>query len=313
MRVLQEKCLQRLGGKETIAVDVRVIAATHRDLEAAIREKQFREDLYYRLSVVVITLPPLRERREDMPDLVNYFLQKHGPELGNAQPLHPSRGDGPSPGATLARQRARAGKRRAQGPAPGPKLHHQPRPRPHALNKRQRPGLLPGAQPSATWSKNCWPQRGAVRLPDAHARVLEAAEREVFARAIALAQWQPGQSRPLARHLARYDEGQAPPVRPAPGPGTGPGGGVRQCGLRVTICCGNGGPMPARMNCFLASSSRAHLILEASSSLAHHAIKVSTTPAGPALVTGQPQMDLTLWSCPAKAVTMLRALSRSAS
>src|SRR5438876_3826315 len=62
MRVLQEKCLQRLGGKETISVDVRVVAATHRDLETAIRQKQFREDLYYRLSVVVITLPPLRSR-----------------------------------------------------------------------------------------------------------------------------------------------------------------------------------------------------------------------------------------------------------
>jgi nitrogen regulation protein NR(I) len=86
MRVLQEKTLQRLGGKETIPVDVRVVAATHRDLESAIRQKQFREDLYYRLSVVVITLPPLRHRREDIPDLVRYFLQKYGPELGNPQP-----------------------------------------------------------------------------------------------------------------------------------------------------------------------------------------------------------------------------------
>src|ERR1041385_1438292 len=90
MRVLQEKCLQRLGGKETIPVDVRVVAATHRDLETAIQQKQFREDLYYRLSVVVITLPPLRQRREDIPALVHYFLQKHGPELGNPNPsIHP--------------------------------------------------------------------------------------------------------------------------------------------------------------------------------------------------------------------------------
>jgi len=86
MRVLQERCLQRLGGKETIPVDVRVLAATHRDLEAAIREKHFREDLYYRLSVVVLALPPLRQRREDVPALVHYFLQKHGPELGNPKP-----------------------------------------------------------------------------------------------------------------------------------------------------------------------------------------------------------------------------------
>src|SRR5256885_11663371 len=90
MRVLQEKCLQRLGGKETISVDVRVVAATHRDLETAIQQKQFREDLYYRLSVVVITLPPLRNRKEDIPTLIHYFLRKHGPELGNANPsVHP--------------------------------------------------------------------------------------------------------------------------------------------------------------------------------------------------------------------------------
>jgi DNA-binding NtrC family response regulator len=86
LRVLQEKTLQRLGGKETISVDVRVVAATHRDLETAIREKQFREDLYYRLNVVAITLPPLRHRREDVPDLIRYFLGKHGPDLGNAGP-----------------------------------------------------------------------------------------------------------------------------------------------------------------------------------------------------------------------------------
>jgi nitrogen regulation protein NR(I) len=90
LRVLQEKTFQRLGGKETISVDVRVIAATHRDLEAAIREKQFREDLYYRLNVVVITLPPLRSRHEDVPDLIRYFLGKHGSDLGNANPsIHP--------------------------------------------------------------------------------------------------------------------------------------------------------------------------------------------------------------------------------
>ena len=90
VRVLQEKCLQRLGGKETVPVDVRVIAATHRDLERAIQQKQFREDLYYRLSVVVLRLPPLRERREDIPDLVPYFLHKHGAALGVPAPsIHP--------------------------------------------------------------------------------------------------------------------------------------------------------------------------------------------------------------------------------
>ncbi len=91
MRVLQEKNLQRLGGKETIPVDVRVIAATHRDLEAAIKNNQFREDLFYRISVVVLNLPPLRERREDIPDLVWFFLQKYAAEFDVKNPaIHPA-------------------------------------------------------------------------------------------------------------------------------------------------------------------------------------------------------------------------------
>jgi DNA-binding NtrC family response regulator len=76
VRVLQEKSLQRLGGKETIPVDVRVIAATHCDLETAIRQKEFREDLYYRLNVVVIHLPPLRQRRGDIALLAAHFSAK---------------------------------------------------------------------------------------------------------------------------------------------------------------------------------------------------------------------------------------------
>jgi nitrogen regulation protein NR(I) len=86
LRVLQEKTIQRVGGKENIAIDVRVIAATHRDLEAAIQERLFREDLFYRLNVVTITLPPLHERAKDIPDLARYFLRKHGRELGVTAP-----------------------------------------------------------------------------------------------------------------------------------------------------------------------------------------------------------------------------------
>jgi transcriptional regulator with GAF, ATPase, and Fis domain len=81
LRVLQQKTFQRVGGKETITVDVRVIAATHRDLKLAILEKEFREDLYYRLNVAVIYSPPLRERREDIPALVEYFMHRYGMEL----------------------------------------------------------------------------------------------------------------------------------------------------------------------------------------------------------------------------------------
>ncbi|HVV72690.1 MAG TPA: sigma-54 dependent transcriptional regulator [Verrucomicrobiae bacterium] len=82
LRVLQEKYFQRVGGNEKIAVDVRVLAATHRDLETAMRERIFREDLFYRLSSVTITLPPLRERADDIPELVKYCLQRSALEIG---------------------------------------------------------------------------------------------------------------------------------------------------------------------------------------------------------------------------------------
>jgi two-component system nitrogen regulation response regulator GlnG len=81
LRVLQDRQFERLGGSERITVDVRVIVATNKDLEKAIREGTFRQDLYYRLKVVTLHLPPLRERREDIPELVRYFLQIFAPEI----------------------------------------------------------------------------------------------------------------------------------------------------------------------------------------------------------------------------------------
>ncbi|HOQ60316.1 MAG TPA: sigma-54 dependent transcriptional regulator [Vicinamibacterales bacterium] len=80
LRVLQEQAFERLGGTKTISVDVRVIAATNRDLPAMVRTGEFREDLYYRLNVVSIDLPPLRERREDIPLLVDVFLRRFAGE-----------------------------------------------------------------------------------------------------------------------------------------------------------------------------------------------------------------------------------------
>jgi DNA-binding NtrC family response regulator len=75
LRVLQEKQLERVGGNQTLTVDVRIIAATNQDLEARVAQGRFREDLYYRVKVVEIRLPPLRERREDIPLLVQYFIR----------------------------------------------------------------------------------------------------------------------------------------------------------------------------------------------------------------------------------------------
>jgi transcriptional regulator with PAS, ATPase and Fis domain len=77
LRFIQEREFERVGGVTPISVDVRVIAATNRDLEVSVKEGLFREDLYHRLNVVPITLPPLRERKEDIPVLCEYFLQKH--------------------------------------------------------------------------------------------------------------------------------------------------------------------------------------------------------------------------------------------
>ncbi|MGB9904115.1 MAG: sigma-54-dependent transcriptional regulator [Desulfotomaculales bacterium] len=79
LRVLQEKAFERVGGTETLYVDVRVIAATNRNLEKAIEEGKLREDLYYRLNVFQIHMPPLRERKEDIPLLARYFVEKFRP------------------------------------------------------------------------------------------------------------------------------------------------------------------------------------------------------------------------------------------
>jgi two-component system response regulator AtoC len=77
LQVLQDSTFQRIGGKETVKVDVRVMAATHRDLEKAIGERAFREDLYYRLNVITIHLPPLRDRKSDIVELAEFLMKKH--------------------------------------------------------------------------------------------------------------------------------------------------------------------------------------------------------------------------------------------
>ncbi len=82
LRVVQERELTRIGGRELIKVDCRLIAATNQDLERAVKQGRFREDLYFRLKVVPITVPPLRQRRGDIPELVAYFIEKINREMG---------------------------------------------------------------------------------------------------------------------------------------------------------------------------------------------------------------------------------------
>ena len=106
LRALQERKIRRVGGTHEISVDVRVIAATNRDLRAMVADGRFRDDLYYRINVLSVDVPPLRERREDIPVLIDYFVKKHtrntsrlvrGLTAGNAQA---------NDGLQLARQRA---------------------------------------------------------------------------------------------------------------------------------------------------------------------------------------------------------------
>jgi DNA-binding NtrC family response regulator len=85
LRAIQESEIERIGGVKTVKVDVRIVAASNRDLEKAVEDKSFREDLYYRLNVFPIQIPPLRERREDIPLLVEYFISRYCLELKTTQ------------------------------------------------------------------------------------------------------------------------------------------------------------------------------------------------------------------------------------
>jgi transcriptional regulator with GAF, ATPase, and Fis domain len=85
LRALQEREIMRVGANRPIKVDVRVIAATNRDLETMVKDGRFREDLYYRLNILPITIPPLRNRRDDIPTLVDFFIAKHS--IGSHRPI----------------------------------------------------------------------------------------------------------------------------------------------------------------------------------------------------------------------------------
>ena len=120
LRVLQENELERVGGAETIKVDVRVVAATNKDLQAEIAAGRFREDLYYRLDVVPIELPPLRERREDIPALVEHFLEQVCADNGRRTQAGRAGGDDAAHAARLAGQRARAARTSSSGSRSSP-------------------------------------------------------------------------------------------------------------------------------------------------------------------------------------------------
>lgn len=90
LRVLQDQKVRRVGGTEVFTVDVRIIAATNKDLASLVKEGEFREDLYYRINVVPITIPPLRERKEDIPDLTHHFIEKFNKKYGFTKAIAPN-------------------------------------------------------------------------------------------------------------------------------------------------------------------------------------------------------------------------------
>jgi DNA-binding NtrC family response regulator len=187
LRVLQEKSIQRLGGRETIPVDVRVLAATHHDLETAIRDKLFREDLYYRLNVVMITLPPLRQHKEDIPELVRYFLTKYGPELGHPGPsIHPGAMEFLQSHSWHGNVRELENVvRKALLLAQGYTVNED-----HVRAALNKDSTLPAStsQPLGEYIGDLLAAAQRGETSDVHARILESAERELFRQAIALAQ-----------------------------------------------------------------------------------------------------------------------------
>jgi len=186
LRVLQERTFHRLGGREDIRIDVRVIAATHQPLEQMIRDRRFREDLFYRLNVASLHLPPLRERIEDLPELVHYFLARFEGELaGGKAAILPEALEllktPPWPGNVRELENAvRKLLLLARGfPI---KAEHVRRvlapPAPPNVEQQTLRDMVTAALTSAQ----------AGEIEDAHGRLLQALEQEIFSQAIQLAQ-----------------------------------------------------------------------------------------------------------------------------
>ena len=138
LRVLTEQAFVRVGGHRQIRVDVRVVSATSRDLEKEIAERRFREDLFYRLNVVPVTIPALTERRDDIPALVDHFFARYATEHGVTPPAVSQRGDGGAAKLRLAGQRPPAAQRGRTHDHPRTARAARPDRRRHAAARNRR-------------------------------------------------------------------------------------------------------------------------------------------------------------------------------
>ncbi len=158
LRVLQQREFERVGGTETLRTDARVISATHRDLSKEVAAGRFREDLYYRLNVARIVIPPLRDRPEDIPPLAEHILRSRRAEARLGRALAVARGPPGHPGATLAGQRPATGERPGAGGA-SPRGAGRSCPNtstPTSRPTRQSPP--PATPPSPCRCVPCWPK-----------------------------------------------------------------------------------------------------------------------------------------------------------
>ena len=181
LRALQDGEIRRVGESSPVKVDVRIIAATNQDLRRAIAEKRFREDLFYRLNVVPLRIPALRERREDIPLLARHFLEQHNRRSGAPEALDGGRAR-PDARARLAGKRPRAGERGGAGR----------RPLRRAGDPAVRRGLRPGRRAPCRRRR----RRSPTWWPGAERRAIEAALVRCGGR--------PGAGGPRARHLRHH-------------------------------------------------------------------------------------------------------------
>ena len=175
LRVLQERRFRRLGGRAEQDVDVRVMAATNVDPVGAVRSGKLRDDLYYRLNVFTIGLPPLRDRREDLPLLVQTFVDEFNQRDQKSGEGRRSRGDAAPRGLRLAGQRARAAQRDRAGGHPGQgRLHRGEAP----AAARRRPARRPPPPPAKSCSRpGMTVDEAEQKLDSRHARRRAAATR----------------------------------------------------------------------------------------------------------------------------------------